>query len=112
LAQIAGSYGGLSMIGTPEMIADRMQEWLFSEACDGFNIMFPYVRAASTTSSTGWSPNYSGAASSAANTKARPCAKTSAYRARRTGSSQSGAFKAQHRCCRRKICRLFAHPAV
>src|SRR5205814_7847687 len=43
LAQIAGSYGGLAMVGTPEMIADQMEEWLFSEACDGFNIMFPGV---------------------------------------------------------------------
>jgi FMN-dependent oxidoreductase (nitrilotriacetate monooxygenase family) len=43
LAQIAGSYGGLSMVGTPRMIADQMEEWLYSAACDGFNIMFPYV---------------------------------------------------------------------
>jgi FMN-dependent oxidoreductase (nitrilotriacetate monooxygenase family) len=43
LAQIAGSYGGLSMVGTPKMIADLMEEWLYSDACDGFNIMFPYV---------------------------------------------------------------------
>jgi FMN-dependent oxidoreductase (nitrilotriacetate monooxygenase family) len=43
LAQIAGSYGGLALVGTPAMIADLMEEWLFSEACDGFNIMFPYV---------------------------------------------------------------------
>jgi FMN-dependent oxidoreductase (nitrilotriacetate monooxygenase family) len=43
LAQIAGSYGGLAMVGTPAMIADQMEEWLFSEACDGFNIMFPWV---------------------------------------------------------------------
>jgi FMN-dependent oxidoreductase (nitrilotriacetate monooxygenase family) len=43
LAQIAGSYGGLALVGTPEMIADQMEEWLYSDACDGFNIMFPYV---------------------------------------------------------------------
>ena len=43
LAQIAGSYGGLAMVGTPAQIADQMQEWLYSEACDGFNIMFPWV---------------------------------------------------------------------
>ncbi len=41
LAQIAGSYGGLALVGTPEMIADQMEEWLYSGACDGFNIMFP-----------------------------------------------------------------------
>jgi alkanesulfonate monooxygenase SsuD/methylene tetrahydromethanopterin reductase-like flavin-dependent oxidoreductase (luciferase family) len=43
LARIAASYGGLALVGTPEMIADQMEEWLYSDACDGFNIMFPYV---------------------------------------------------------------------
>jgi FMN-dependent oxidoreductase (nitrilotriacetate monooxygenase family) len=43
LARIAGSYGGLALVGTPAMIADQMEEWLYSDACDGFNIMFPYV---------------------------------------------------------------------
>ncbi|MBV9583274.1 MAG: NtaA/DmoA family FMN-dependent monooxygenase, partial [Alphaproteobacteria bacterium] len=43
LAQIAGSYGGLAMVGTPKTIADQMEEWFFGEACDGFNIMFPWV---------------------------------------------------------------------
>ncbi|HWB52259.1 MAG TPA: LLM class flavin-dependent oxidoreductase [Stellaceae bacterium] len=43
LAQIAGAYGGLAMVGTPAQVADQMEEWLYSEACDGFNIMFPWV---------------------------------------------------------------------
>jgi FMN-dependent oxidoreductase (nitrilotriacetate monooxygenase family) len=43
LAQIAGGYGGLAMVGTPRTIADQMEEWLYSDACDGFNIMFPFV---------------------------------------------------------------------
>ncbi len=43
LAQIAGSFGGLAFIGTPATIADEMEQWLFDEGCDGFNIMFPYV---------------------------------------------------------------------
>jgi FMN-dependent oxidoreductase (nitrilotriacetate monooxygenase family) len=43
LARIAGSYGGLALVGTPSTIADQMEEWLFSNACDGFNIMFPHV---------------------------------------------------------------------
>jgi FMN-dependent oxidoreductase (nitrilotriacetate monooxygenase family) len=30
LAQIAGSYGGLALVGTPAMIADQMEEWLYS----------------------------------------------------------------------------------
>lgn len=43
LAQLAGGYGGLQMVGTAEEIADTMQAWLESEACDGFNVMFPTV---------------------------------------------------------------------
>ena len=43
LAQIAGGYGGLAMVGTPKTIADQMEEWLLGGACDGFNIMFPWV---------------------------------------------------------------------
>src|SRR5438477_8693333 len=43
LAQIAGSYGGLAMVGTPQTIADQMEQWLAEDACDGFNIMFPWV---------------------------------------------------------------------
>jgi len=31
------------MIGTPAQVADRMEEWLESRACDGFNVMFPFV---------------------------------------------------------------------
>jgi alkanesulfonate monooxygenase len=43
LAQRAGGYSGLGFVGTPKTIADEMEEWLFTEAADGFNIMFPYV---------------------------------------------------------------------
>ena len=39
LAQRLGGYGGLSFTGTARDIADEMQHWLESEACDGFNIM-------------------------------------------------------------------------
>jgi FMN-dependent oxidoreductase (nitrilotriacetate monooxygenase family) len=45
LARIAGGYGGLKMVGTPRMIADQMEEWLVCDACDGFNVMFPYLPA-------------------------------------------------------------------
>ncbi|MET0412279.1 MAG: LLM class flavin-dependent oxidoreductase [Polyangiaceae bacterium] len=45
LAQRAGAYSGLSFVGTPERIADQMEEWLVGEACDGFNVMFPYLPA-------------------------------------------------------------------
>jgi len=40
--RVAG-YGGLAFVGTPAMIADQMEEWLLTEACDGFNVMFPYL---------------------------------------------------------------------
>jgi FMN-dependent oxidoreductase (nitrilotriacetate monooxygenase family) len=43
LAQRVGGYSGLAFVGTPTMIADQMEEWLLSEACDGFNVMFPYL---------------------------------------------------------------------
>ena len=43
LAQIAGSYGGFQIVGTPTDIADTMQEWLETEASDGFNVMFHTV---------------------------------------------------------------------
>jgi FMN-dependent oxidoreductase (nitrilotriacetate monooxygenase family) len=43
LARKAGSYSGLAFVGTPRMIADTMEEWLIERACDGFNVMFPYL---------------------------------------------------------------------
>jgi FMN-dependent oxidoreductase (nitrilotriacetate monooxygenase family) len=43
LAQRLGGFSGLAFVGTPESIADEMEDWLTSEASDGFNIMFPYL---------------------------------------------------------------------
>jgi alkanesulfonate monooxygenase len=43
LAQRLGGYSGLAMVGTAATIADEMEEWLASEASDGFTIMFPYL---------------------------------------------------------------------
>ncbi len=43
LAQRLGGYGGLAMVGTPGQIADEMERWLGEAACDGFNVMFPYL---------------------------------------------------------------------
>ena len=45
LAQLVGGFGGLQMVGTAGEIADTMQSWLQTGACDGFNIMFPTVPA-------------------------------------------------------------------
>ena len=43
LAQRLGGYGGLAMVGTAARIADQMQEWLETEASDGFNVMLPWL---------------------------------------------------------------------
>ena len=31
------------MVGTPEAIADEMEDWLDSRGSDGFTLMFPYL---------------------------------------------------------------------
>jgi alkanesulfonate monooxygenase len=43
LAQRLGGFAGLAMVGTPKTIADEMEEWLLSDASDGFTVMFPYL---------------------------------------------------------------------
>jgi len=43
LAQRLGGYAGLAMVGTVKTIADEMEEWLMTEASDGFTVMFPYL---------------------------------------------------------------------
>jgi alkanesulfonate monooxygenase len=43
LAQRMGGYSGLAMVGTAETIADEMEEWIESQASDGFTIMFPFL---------------------------------------------------------------------
>src|SRR5690349_14371625 len=43
LAQRLGGYSGLAMVGTAQTIADEMQEWLETQASDGFTVMFPYL---------------------------------------------------------------------
>jgi len=43
LAQRMGGYAGLAMVGTPQTIADEMEEWVETGGSDGFIIMFPYL---------------------------------------------------------------------
>ncbi|KIW80816.1 hypothetical protein Z517_07433 [Fonsecaea pedrosoi CBS 271.37] len=43
LAQRYGGYSGLAFVGTPESIADGMQQWLNEEACDGFTVVLPFL---------------------------------------------------------------------
>ncbi len=43
LAQRIGGHSGLEFIGTPKTIADEMEEWLVTEASDGFIIQFSHL---------------------------------------------------------------------
>ena len=45
LAQICGGHGGLQMVGSVTEVADTMQEWLETDASDGFTVQFPTVPA-------------------------------------------------------------------
>jgi N-acetyl-S-(2-succino)cysteine monooxygenase len=40
---VAGGRGHRVVLGTPDDIADQMQDWFVNEAADGFNIMPPYL---------------------------------------------------------------------
>lgn len=40
---VAGSRGHHIFVGTPEQLADKMEEWVGKQACDGFNIMPPLL---------------------------------------------------------------------
>ncbi|XXZ21335.1 hypothetical protein WME92_44670 [Sorangium sp. So ce307] len=38
-----GARGHKQLVGTPETIADLMEEWLLNDAADGFNVMPPHL---------------------------------------------------------------------
>lgn len=40
---IAGSRGHHIFVGTPQQLADKMEEWLLQGGCDGFNLMPPLL---------------------------------------------------------------------
>jgi alkanesulfonate monooxygenase len=40
---VAGARGKFVVKGTPEHVVDVMEEWFREEACDGFNVMPPYL---------------------------------------------------------------------
>jgi alkanesulfonate monooxygenase len=44
--RVAGARGKSVVRGSPQQIADVMEEWFVNEACDGFNIMPPYLPGA------------------------------------------------------------------
>lgn len=41
--RIAGGRGHYSLIGTPEQIADELQNWFENGAADGFNVLVPHL---------------------------------------------------------------------
>ena len=43
LAQRLGGHSSLCLLGTPNEVADQMEEWLMTRGSDGFTIQFPYV---------------------------------------------------------------------
>jgi N-acetyl-S-(2-succino)cysteine monooxygenase len=46
LAKLAGGRGHRVFAGTPEQIADQIEEWFTQGAADGFNVMPPYLPGA------------------------------------------------------------------
>ncbi|MCC5669498.1 LLM class flavin-dependent oxidoreductase [Nostoc sp. CHAB 5784] len=40
---IAGAHGHRTILGTPEQIADQLEDWFINGGADGFNIMPPYL---------------------------------------------------------------------
>ena len=45
LAKLAGARGHFTFAGTPEQVADLLEEWFTSGAADGFNLMPPVLPA-------------------------------------------------------------------
>jgi alkanesulfonate monooxygenase len=41
--KIAGARGHHTVVGTPETVADTLEQWFLEEAADGFNIMPPFL---------------------------------------------------------------------
>jgi FMN-dependent oxidoreductase (nitrilotriacetate monooxygenase family) len=41
--RLAGARGHFVLVGTPETIADHMEQWFLNEAADGFNVMPPVL---------------------------------------------------------------------
>jgi alkanesulfonate monooxygenase len=40
---VAGARAKLVVVGSPKQVVDMMEEWYVEEACDGFNVMPPYL---------------------------------------------------------------------
>jgi alkanesulfonate monooxygenase SsuD/methylene tetrahydromethanopterin reductase-like flavin-dependent oxidoreductase (luciferase family) len=46
--RFASSRGHSSIVGTPSEVADFMEEWVTTGACDGFNVLPPYFNGGLT----------------------------------------------------------------
>lgn len=73
------------MLGTPKVIADRMEAWLDAGVSDRFTLQFPDPPEGLDDVVERVIPELQRRGLSAANTKARPCARIWACRGRRTG---------------------------
>ncbi len=88
LAQRLGGYSGLAFVGTPQTIADEMQQWLEAARQRRLHRELPVpARRARRRSASSWCRNCSAAASSGPNMRAAPCASIWACRDRTTSSS-------------------------
>ena len=72
--------------GSPQQIADQMEEWFATTAATASTCAGVRCPAVSTISSSWWCRSCGGAACSAANTKAARCARISVCQFRRTGT--------------------------
>ena len=84
LASLAGARGHFTFAGTPEQVADLIEDWFADGAADGFNIMPPLLPARAAIS-----------ASPARRSRSPTSSRTGSVTARRTASISC------RRCCRR-----------
>lgn len=74
LAKLAGARGHFVMAGTPEQVADLMEDWVDNGAADGFNVMPPLLPLMLETFTAESSRCCNAAAGFARSTAARCCA--------------------------------------
>ncbi len=92
LAEYVGGYAGKSFVGTPAMIADEMEEWLNTGACDGsISCFIPSPRALMSSSIT-WCRRCRREGFSGATMKVKHCGKILVYRGRQIVFSPPDGF--------------------
>lgn len=73
LAQLAAGGGHCTMLGTPEEIADGIEQWFVHGGADGFNLMPPILPGSLEEFVAGWYQCCSGGACLERAMKAAPC---------------------------------------